>query len=205
MTDWGFIQKSRRKVDFAAPAAEDEIVDESEDEYDLDELDAFADTTDEVDVAEMGLRAKPVPPVTDLNSADAEDLRAFLEAERRRKHLFGSDVKEEEDAIQNQVSKVVEREIVDLVSEDELDNWDVDESNVVVFKHGDRDTPSSSGNFRTPTICQAKSESLRRSPRKRSRFSSDSNDLPCQDQPPTVYNNPGELKHTLLLKIKLHR
>ena len=222
MIDRGFIRKSR-KVDFgaiAAPAAGDAIADEGtdeeeEDEYDLDELDAFADTTDEVDVTEMGLRVKPVPPMTALNSADAEDLRAFLEAERRRKHLCGSDVEDEdEDADRNQESEVVEHEIVDLVSEDELDNWDVDESSVVVPKQEDSDSiPSSTSNFRTPSITpsipyvlltppkstspQAKSgqqhETLRESsPRKRKRVSSD--DLPYQVQPPTVYKIPGESK-----------
>ena len=221
MIDRGFIRKSR-KLNFgaiAAPDAGDAIADEGtdeedEDEYGLDELDAFADTTDEVDVIEMGLRVKPVPPMTALNSADAEDLRSFLEAERRRKHLCGSDVEvEEEDADENQESEVVEHEVVNLVSEDELDNWDVDDSSVVVLKQEDSDIPSSTSNFRTPSITpsipyvlltppkstspQTESETLRKSPRKRKRVSSDSDDLPCQDQPPTVYKIPGELKHIL--------
>ena len=144
----------------------------------------------------------PPPPMTALNSADAEDLRSFLEAERRRKHLCGRDDEEEgedEDAVQNQESKVVEHEIVDLVSEDELDNWDVDESSAVVFKRKlkKNDIPSSTSNFRSPSIPQAKSETLQSSPRKRNRVSSVSDDLPCLDQPPTVYKIPGELKHIL--------
>jgi hypothetical protein len=140
MIDRGFIRKSR-KVDFgaiAAPATGDAIADEGTDEEeeddDLDELDAFADSTSEVDITgqiEMGLRAKPVPSVSAL--ADAEDLRAFLEAERRRKDLCGSDVEEDDDSSsdQNQEPEEVEHEVVDLVSEDELDNWDVDESSIV--------------------------------------------------------------------------
>jgi hypothetical protein len=169
----GFIQKSR-KVDFGV-ASGDAIVDENEDEYDLDELDAFADTTDEI-ITEMGLKTE------------------FLEAERRRKHLCGSDVGEE-DAVQNQESEFVEHEIVDLVSEDELNNWDVDESNVVVLKQNDSHIPSLTSNFRWPSTPEAESETLRRSPRKRNRVSCDSNDLPCLDQIPTVYKVPGELKY----------
>ena len=168
----------------------DAIVDESEDEYGLDELDAFADATDEVDVTEMGLTVKAVPPMSALNSADAEDLRAFLEAERRRKHFCGSDVEEEEeeeeDAVQNQESKVVEHEVIDLVSADELDNWDVDESSVVVFKQEDSDIPPSSSSFRSPNTRQAKFETLRRNPRK---VSSD-----FSDQPP-VHRIAGELSN----------
>ena len=189
MKDSGFIQKSR-KVDFdtiAAPATGD---------ADLDELDAFADTIDEVDVTKMGLKVNPVSStMTTLNSADAEDLRAFIEAERRRKHLYGSDDEVEEVEVQNQESEVVEHEIVDLVSEDELDNWDVDESNIVVFKQDVSDIRSSISNFRSPSIRQAKSENLRKSPRKRDRVSSDFDDLSCLDQPPTVCNITGELKH----------
>ena len=224
----GLIRKSR-KVYFgaiAAPDARDTILDEGfdedddegendedEDEDDLDELDAFADTTDDVDVTEVGLRVKPqaVPPMTALNSADAEDLRSFLEAERRRKHLCGSDVEEEEDVEDEdedndededededvghiRESKVVEHEIVNLISEDELDNWDVDESSAVVVKHVDSDVPSSSTDFRSPSISQTESKTLQKSPRKRKRVSSNSDDLPFQDQRPTVYKIPGELK-----------
>ena len=45
----------------------------------------------------MGLRVKSVPPVTTLDSADAEDLCALLDVEFRRKDLCGSDVDVEED------------------------------------------------------------------------------------------------------------
>ena len=216
MIDRGFIRKSR-KLNFGAISAPDDgdlIADEGtdeeeENEYDLDELDAFADTTDE-DVIEMGLRIRSVPPMTALNSADAEDLRAFLEEERKRKDFYGSDVEaEDEDADQNQEFEVVEHEIVNLVSEDELDNWDINESSVVVPKREDSDILSSTSNLRTPSITpsvpyvlltppkstspQAVSgqhENLQKSPRKRKRVSSDSNYLPCHDQP--VYKIPGE-------------
>jgi hypothetical protein len=212
MIDRGFIRKSR-KVDFgaiAAPAAEDAIFDEGTDEEeeddDLDELDAFADTTSEVDITgqiEMGLRAKPVPPVSVSDLADAEDLREFLEAERRRKDLCGSDVEDEDDdspSDQNQEPEVVEHEVVDLVSEDELDNWDVDESSIVypVLKQEEEsdiefvEGPSSTNNVRvrspsivllTPpkkstspqaeTKTEVQHETLGESSRKRKRVSSD--------------------------------
>ena len=105
----------------------------------------------------MGFGVKPqaVPPMTALNSADAEGLRSFLEAERRRKYLCRSDVEEEdedEDVVHIRESKVVEHEIVKLILEDELDNWDVDESSIVVVKHVDSDIPSSSTDFRSPSI-----------------------------------------------------
>ena len=207
LIDRGFIRKSR-KVDFgaiAAPAAEDAIVDEGTDEdgkdfdeegEDDDELDAFADTN------------KPVLSVTALDSADAEDLRAFLEAESRRKDLCGSDVEVEEDDSsldQNQESGVVEHEIVDLVSEDELDNWDVDDSSVVypLIKQEYSDIEIVEGptsiSPQAESTTESQHEILQESPRKRKRVSSETSlsDLPCQGQPPTVYEIPGELKHIL--------
>jgi len=180
--DRGFIRNSR-KVDFgaiAAPVTGDAMADEGtdedeDDEYDTDELDAFADaTSDSTEQSEMGLRVGPVPPVTAMDSADAEDLRAFLEAERRRKQLCGSEVEEDDYSppnTKNQGSEVEDESaadsedldpflphvvadafetypgsqtalFVDSASEDELDNWDIDESSVVhpVLKHEDYDS-----------------------------------------------------------------
>ena len=207
MIDRGFIRKSR-KVDFgaiAAPAAGDATVDESTDEEeeeeeeegeDHDELDAFADTN------------KLVRPVTALDLADAEDLRAFLEAERRRKDLCGSDVEIEEDAYpttdQNQESEDAEYESVNSVSEDELDNWDVDESSVVypVIKQEDSDIEIVEGPFsigpQAESTTERQHETLQESSRKRKRVSSEtsfSDNPPHQEQPPAVYKIPGELKH----------
>lgn len=92
-TDRGFIRNSR-KINFGtivAPTSGD-VIDEGtddEDEYDTDELDAFAHTTSDItEQIEM-------PPVTALDSADAEDLRAFLEAERKRKDYYGSEVEDD--------------------------------------------------------------------------------------------------------------
>ena len=185
MIDSGFLRKSRKVGAIAAPAAGTAIVDEgtTDEEYELDELDeldAFADMTDEVDDTEMGLRVKPVPPTTALNSADAKDLRKFLEVEGRRKHLCGSDVEIEEGADQNQESEDVEHEIVDLVSEDELDNWDVDESSVVVLKQ-----------ITSPQEESGQHKALQESSRKRRRVSSDSDDEQEYNRKPSHshYNN----------------
>ena len=71
-------------------------------------------------------------------------------------------------------------------------------SSDIVHKRDDRGIPCSTSNLRTPSIPRAKSEILRRSPRKRNRVSFDSDDLPYLNQPPTVYESPGELKHILI-------
>ena len=173
--DRGFIRKSR-KVDFgaiAAPDAEDAIADESEEEedYDNDELDAFADPPDEVDVRRMGLRVKPVPPMTALNSVDAEDLRSFLDAERRRKHLCGSDAEEEEE----------EDEEVVVVVDDEDEEEDEDAVQTRSFRLSkvpqSESEAESPRNKRKPvysdphnlpsTVSKAQSESEGESPRKK--------------------------------------
>ena len=173
--DRGFFRNSR-KVDFgaiAAPATEDAIANDEDEEnkYDTDELDTFADTTSEIDntiQSEIGLRVRPVPPVTPLDLADAEDLRAFLEAEQRRKQLCGSE-DEDSDSTSDTESRASEVEqesaadfedspndaveiseiypgsptlCVDSASGDELDNWDIDESSVIspVLKEEDNDS-----------------------------------------------------------------
>ena len=182
--DRGFIRNSR-KVDFgaiAAPVAGDVTVDEGTDEddeddedvYELDELDAFADTTSKTDNAQesdIGLSVRPAPQVSPLDLANAEDLRAFLEAEQRIKQLCGGEVEEDDhsdsekqgqgsevegeravgfedldSSLLNDAADTSETEpgglYMDSASEDELDNWDVDESSVVypVLKQGDNDS-----------------------------------------------------------------
>lgn len=176
--DRGFFRNSR-KVDFGAITApvtgdvttdEDTGEEEEEDEYGVDELDAFADATTPEIKNEIGLRARPVPPLTTLEPADAEDLRAFLEAEQRRKQLCGSEVEagskvgseveveagseveaeaETEGSEVEEVSNAAEASVgsqialyVDSASEDELDNWDIGESSVVhpVLKREDNDS-----------------------------------------------------------------
>ena len=63
----------------------------------------------------------------------------------------------------------------------------------------DSGIPSSTSYLRSPSIPQAKSKTLRRSPRKRNCVSSDPDDLPCLS--PTFSKISGELKH---LHIKMH-
>ena len=62
-----------------------------------------------------------------------------------------------------------------------------------------RRIPSSTSSLRMSSIPRAKSETLRRSPRKRNRVSFDPDDLPCINQPPTVYKKiTGELNLILI-------
>ena len=60
-----------------------------------DELDSFAPGADISDELEMErVYREGVLPVTEMDPADAEDLKEFLEAENKRKELFGSDSEE---------------------------------------------------------------------------------------------------------------
>ena len=165
-TDRGFIRNSR-KIDFgaiAAPAAgdvADEGTDEGTDEEEkdgYDELDAFADTTSEVDTAELEQR--------EMTLADAEDLRAFLEAERTRRDLYGDEVEDDDNAENLCWSEVEEDDYstpdqdsgtaLDFGSEDELDNWDVDESNVVYHLSKQEDNDSDIEIIEGPTPSPSK-------------------------------------------------
>lgn len=87
---------------FADDVGEEEAEegDEEEDDDDIDELDSFAaprglerqELSAEADVRNM-------PPVREMDPADAEDLRQFLEAERRRRETCGSEVEETESSV----------------------------------------------------------------------------------------------------------
>lgn len=201
-TDNGVLRNARKLEFGGLGGAEDvgtEEEDEEEDEYDLDELDAFEEKEgsdgyelDDEGRPELKAGGKVVPPVTMLNPADAEDLREFMEEEKKRRELCGSDVEEEEvehDAEEGtedegpgglhdasseygadqeygnddseEEQEVVEDEVdiqqsvftsgytdhlvpIDLTSEDELDNWDADESCIVrpVLKKEESDVDS---------------------------------------------------------------
>ncbi len=163
-----------------------EAEDEDEgDEYDLDELDAFAEPrSPSLDRNEFEDGGKVVPPVTLLDPTDVKDLHDFLEEEKRRREQCGSDADEDSDQeslvieelleenvsscgemqhlvkeVSNQVHDLkgegeIEKnskpegvkgkggpqyaatrtdylEVVELSSEDELDNWTLDESNAI--------------------------------------------------------------------------
>ena len=198
-TDRGVMRNSR-KISFgaiAAPSAEDvtadEGTDEDEDEYDTDELDAFADTISKADNAEQSEKELRVPPVTGLGLADADDLRAFLEAERRRKDLCGNEVEEDDystdsgpagtedlhsfleaehnlrtgkDLHAGEVEDLEDdgRTALDSASEDELNNWHPDESNIVypVLKQGDDDNDSDIEIIEGPILSPSKSTAMQK-------------------------------------------
>ena len=62
-----------------------------------DELNSFAPGADISDELEMErVYREGVLPVTEMDPADAEDLKEFLEAEKRRREVFGSDGEEAE-------------------------------------------------------------------------------------------------------------
>ncbi|KAF8895536.1 hypothetical protein BD779DRAFT_1500046 [Infundibulicybe gibba] len=58
---------------------------EGEEEEDTDDLDAISDKSSGEEGNPLTERFRHVPPVTEMDPADAEDLKRFLEAERRRK------------------------------------------------------------------------------------------------------------------------
>lgn len=67
----------------------------SEDEEAADELDAFSEGHDFLDILAKGLQPAQ-RAASNHGSGDADDLKEFLEAEKRRKEEYGSDVGEEE-------------------------------------------------------------------------------------------------------------
>lgn len=76
-----------------ADADEDSAVEDDEEGYERDELDAFADPDhDSSDSAEGDPHANFVSTRTVRDAADAEDLQDFLEAERIRREHCGTDV-----------------------------------------------------------------------------------------------------------------
>ncbi|CAA7261405.1 unnamed protein product [Cyclocybe aegerita] len=126
--DNGVLRNSRKYDfgDFATASGtgyEDSELEEEDDEYDLDELDAFAETSsepydvDDQDDSELKAGGIAVPPVTPLNPADAEDLRQFLAAERQRKEICGSDVDEDEGSSLTRLDVDAETEEEDLTKE----------------------------------------------------------------------------------------
>jgi hypothetical protein len=91
--DRGILRSTPLEYEFGCFGdAQDASTDDGEEEDDIDELDSFREGAElEVEVSKGGVG---VPPVTAMDPADAEDLREFLEAERRRKE----ECEEEEEA-----------------------------------------------------------------------------------------------------------
>ncbi|KAF9013393.1 hypothetical protein BDQ17DRAFT_1343349 [Cyathus striatus] len=76
---------------------EDEEED-NEDEGDVDELDTITRVDSdcyELEALETQIHARTMPLVSSLNPVDAEDLKEFMEAEKRRKELCGSEPEDE--------------------------------------------------------------------------------------------------------------
>jgi hypothetical protein len=87
---------------FADDVGEEEAEEgeEEEDEDDIDELDSFAPARDtQAQGPDVEADVRNVPPVREMDPADAEDLRQFLEAERRRREICGSDIEETESSV----------------------------------------------------------------------------------------------------------
>ncbi len=87
-------------------------------EYEADELDAFGGEEEEelLDVDDGGGLAldmgRLMPPVTPLDPADANDLREFMEAEKRRREICGSDVEgQDADEEDSEVDEVITDEV----------------------------------------------------------------------------------------------
>ncbi|KAJ6585012.1 hypothetical protein B0H19DRAFT_1249916 [Mycena capillaripes] len=139
-TPWKFPRFA--DVDDAESTGTDE-----DDEDDVDELDAFAGT------GEVSVHGWTVPPVREMDPADAKDLEEFMEAEKRRREECGEDEVSEDggelDESQDAEEEDDTKEDPDTTdfkflpppdshrvevddSDDELDNWGiVDESNTV--------------------------------------------------------------------------
>ncbi|TDL22211.1 hypothetical protein BD410DRAFT_803709 [Rickenella mellea] len=101
--DRGVLRRASGIHEFGCLYEAEEQVDQDDDSCtptdtdDVDELDAFADKRTPAEDTEIDLHphARPLPPVRPLDPEDAEDLREFLEAERRRQELYG-DVEDDE-------------------------------------------------------------------------------------------------------------
>ncbi|KDQ62415.1 hypothetical protein JAAARDRAFT_189742 [Jaapia argillacea MUCL 33604] len=70
-----------------------------EGEDDVDEIDAFAPEADISDELELERMRNKVPPVQEMNPADAEDLREFLATEQRRREILGDEEDSSEDGL----------------------------------------------------------------------------------------------------------
>ncbi|GLB38511.1 hypothetical protein LshimejAT787_0503760 [Lyophyllum shimeji] len=126
---------------FAAAAAEDEEGEAEEDneEDEVDELDSFAQA--EMPDIDLGADERKVPPVTEMDPRDAEDLREFLEAERKRKELYGYEVDETEGSVYESQGEEVYPEDSQHEPTDDDANPEVDEEDDVSHQLDDGRTP----------------------------------------------------------------
>lgn len=95
--DRGVIRGSKKYAVGCFAMADEE--DDEEDEED-DELDSFANV--EAEHVNLEVDGRKVPPVRAMDPMDAKDLEEFLEAERKRKELCGSEPDESDYESQNE-------------------------------------------------------------------------------------------------------
>ncbi|KAF9464168.1 hypothetical protein BDZ94DRAFT_1257174 [Collybia nuda] len=122
--------------------------DEEEDEDDIDELDSFA--------PQQSIGGQPliveevtrnVPPVREMDPADAEDLKQFLEAERRRRETCGSEVEETESSVTESHD---EGYLEDKILQHSFPAQNTDDS--IRERNATSDIPSKSCNTTTPNL-----------------------------------------------------
>ncbi|TCD66613.1 Protein phosphatase 2C 2 [Steccherinum ochraceum] len=94
-------------------AAEDEV----EADSDADPLDAFAPGNDVPEELEKEKERRNVPPVREMDPADAEDLKKFLEQEQVRREEGGTDDEDEED----------EEDVLDVLASDDWVTTDAED------------------------------------------------------------------------------
>ena len=77
---------------------DEEEEEEEEEEEDIDELDSFANRGGDEELGDvlLDVDGRGVPPVTEMDPEDAKDLKQFLEAERKRREICGSEEETED-------------------------------------------------------------------------------------------------------------
>ena len=118
--DRGVLRSSPQKFEMGCfadpdePEPSDSGVGEGEGDDDVDELDAFAGggDTEGDEGRNVVVGGRNVPPVRVMDPADAEDLREFMEAEKRRREECGSEG-EEESIVESGVEAELEEDFSD--------------------------------------------------------------------------------------------
>jgi hypothetical protein len=109
--DRGVLRNSFQQYDigYFADAQAGNNNDDASSEGDKDELDVLAEQADiSGELEERERLNRNVPPVQVMDPADAEDLREFLEAERKRKEIWGCE--EEESSASDDLAEARNRE-----------------------------------------------------------------------------------------------
>ncbi|KAF9485840.1 hypothetical protein BDN70DRAFT_889859 [Pholiota conissans] len=157
------VLRSSSKLEFgslAAPVEDDASSEGSDtredlekDEYDVDELDAFLDNSSDAGVSDadtpcdLQMGAQIMPLVPPLGPADTDDLREFMEAERKRRELYGSEDEQDDERYSLEDHEAVNGAGVGVqqslnIIDDDKDNDDAEEERVVeheeeAMEHGE--------------------------------------------------------------------